>query len=147
VVGSYTGALLVGQALGTLFLGYMADRKGHKLSLEIVALASIFAFFAVWYAPTVEYYYPTFFLLGFANGGMIVSGILVVMEFAEPDRRPTFIGIASFGVGLVSMIGPLIGTAISYLGFSWLFGVSLVLNVVALIAMRFWVAEPRFSPE
>lgn len=146
VVGSYTGALLIGQALGTLSLGFLADRKGHKLSLELVAMASILAFLAVWIAPSVEYYYPTFFLLGIANGGMIVSGILVVMEFAEIDRRPTFIGIASFAVGIVSLIGPLIGTAISYLGFSWLFAVSMTLNLVALIAMRFWVTEPRFSP-
>jgi MFS family permease len=146
VVGGYTGVLLFGQAIGTLLLGFLADRKGHKLSLEIAAIVSSLAFMSVWIAPSELFYYPTFIMLGFANGGMIVSGILVVMEFAEPGRRPTFIGITNFGVGIVSLIGPLLGTAISYLGFSWLFGVSALLNIAAFIGLRFWVAEPRTAP-
>lgn len=144
-VGVYTAMLLVGQALGTLSLGLRADRKGHKQSFEIVALVSLLAFSFVWLGPSPAYYYPAFFLLGIANGGIIVSGILLNMEFADPERRPTFVGITSFGIGIAGMLAPLIGTAISAFSFSWVFALSMLINLIALFAMRYWVQEPRFA--
>lgn len=144
-VGVYTAVLLVGQALGTLSLGLLADRKGHKQSFEIVALVALLAYSFVWLGPSPAYYYPAFFLLGIVNGGMIVSGILLSMEFADPERRPTFVGITSFGVGVAGMLAPLIGTAISAFSFSWIFALSVFVNLIALFAMRFWVQEPRFA--
>ncbi len=144
-VGVYTAMLLVGQALGTLSLGFLADRKGHKQSFEIMALASLLAFSFVWLGSSPVYYYPTFFLQGIANGGIIVSGILLNLEFADPERRPTFVGITGFGVGVVGVLAPLIGTAISAVSFSWVFALSMFINLIALFAMRFWVQEPRFA--
>ena len=146
-VGVYTALLLVGQALGTLSLGLLADRQGHKLSFEIVAFVSLLAFAFAWLAPSPTYFFPAFFLLGIANGGLMVSGNLLTMEFADPERRPTFIGITAFGIGVVGVLAPLIGTAISAVSFSWIFAISAVINVFALIGMRFWVQEPRFAPE
>lgn len=144
-VGIYTAMLLVGQALGTLSLGLMADRKGHKQSFEIVAFVSLLAFSFVWLAPSPTFYFPAFFLLGIANGGLMVSGNLVTMEFADPERRPTFVGITNFGVGVVGIIAPLIGMAIITVSFSWIFALSMLINLMALFAMRYWVQEPRFA--
>jgi MFS family permease len=145
VVGVYTALLLVGQALGTLSLGFLADRKGHKQSFELVALVSLLAFSLVWIGPSAAYYYPAFLLLGIANGGFIVSGNLLTMEFADPERRPTFLGTINFGVGIAGMLAPLIGTAISAFSFSWIFALSAFLNLIALVGMHFWVQEPRFT--
>src|SRR5512138_1293148 len=39
--GGFTIALQIGLALGNLFFGFLADRKGHKLSLEICTILSI----------------------------------------------------------------------------------------------------------
>ena len=144
-VGIYTAMLLVGQALGTLALGLMADRKGHKQSFEIVAFASLLAYSFVWLGPSPAYFFPAFFLLGIANGGLIISGILVTMEFADPERRPTFIGITSFGIGVVGMLAPLIGTVLSTVSLSSIFALGMFINLIALFAMRFWVQEPRFA--
>jgi MFS family permease len=144
-VGIYTAILLVGQAIGTLSLGLMADRKGHKQSFEIVALVSLLAFSLVWLGPSPAYFYPAFFLLGIANGGLIVSGILLTMEFADPERRPTFGGITSFGIGVVGMLAPLLGTALSTVSFSLIFALGAFINLIALFGMRFWVKEPRFA--
>jgi MFS family permease len=144
-VGIYTAMMLVGQALGTLSLGLMADRKGHKQTFEIVALASLLAFSLVWLGTSPAYFYPAFFLLGIANGGLIVSGILLTMEFADPERRPTFVGITSFGIGIAGMIAPLLGTALSTVSFSLIFAIGVFINLIAFFGMRFWVKEPRFA--
>jgi MFS family permease len=145
MVGTFTTMQLLGQGTGMLLLGVLADRKGHKLSLVLCALASGLGFVFVWLAPTEQIYLATFFLLGFANGGTIVSGILVVLEFAEPERRPTYIGITSTGVGLISMIAPMFGTWLATLSYPWLFGISACVNLLAASAMHFWVEEPRYS--
>jgi len=145
MVGTYTTMLLVGQGIGTLFLGLLADQKGHKLSIELSALASGFGFLLAWVAPTQHFYLASFMLLGLASGGTIVSGMLVVMEFAEPERRPSYIGITSAGVGIIGMIAPMLGTGLATLSYPWLFGLSACLNLLAAGAMHFWVQEPRFS--
>ena len=92
-VGIYTAVFLAGQMVGNLFLGLLADRHGHKLSLEIGALVTFLAFALAWLAPSAEWIYLVFFLLGVMQGAVIVSGILVVMEFSPAEKRPTYIGI------------------------------------------------------
>jgi MFS family permease len=144
-VGVYTGSLLVGQTVGNLAVGWLADRFGHKLSLELGALASTLAFALAWLAPLSEWYYVVFFLLGISSAAIIVSGILVVMEFCEPERRPTYVGLANTAVGLVSIVAPLLGAWLAGLSYGWLFGLSAAVNLSSLAAMRWWVREPRWA--
>ena len=108
-VGIYTAVFLAGQMVGNLFLGLLADRHGHKLSLEIGALATFLAFGLAWLAPSADWYFLVFFLLGIMQGAVIVSGILVVMEFSPAEKRPTYAGLTNTSVGVVSMLGPLFG--------------------------------------
>ena len=143
IVGVFTAALLLGQTLGNLAFGFLADRFGHKLSLELSALASFLAFTLAWLAPSADWYYAVFALLGVALGGTIVSGILVSMEFSKPQRRPTYAGMANTGVGLVSVAAPLLGAWLASKGYNWLFALSAGANLMALILMRWWVKEPR----
>lgn len=143
-VGIYTGALLLGQTIGNLFFGFLADRYGHKLCLELSALAAFLAFSIAWLAPGAEWYYAVFVLLGVTLGAIIVSGILVAMEFCEPQRRPTYAGMANTGVGLVSVVAPLLGAWLATVSYDWLFALSAGVNLLALALMRWWVQEPRW---
>ena len=144
-VGTYTLAFLLGQMAGNLTVGFLADKRGHKLSLEIGALSSFLAFALAWLAPTPEFYLVVFFLLGIMTGAVLVSGILVVMEFSRPERRPTYIGMTNTSVGVVSMIAPLIGAALAVAGYNWLFAVSAILSLLSAVALHWWVREPRFK--
>ena len=144
-VGIYTGALLLGQLVGNLSLGLMADRFGHKLPLELGAVASFFAFGLAWLAPSPEWYYLVFALLGFSFGAVMVSGILVVMEFCEAERRPTYIGIANTSVGVVSIASPLLGAWLASIGYGWLFAIGAAVNLLALVMLHWTVREPRWA--
>ncbi len=143
--GGYTAAFLLGQMAGNLVLGLLADRFGHKRSLEVGALTGFLAFGLAWLAPEAGFYYLVFFLLGITEGATIVSGILVVMEFSAPDKRPTYAGMTNTTVGVISMIGPLIGALLAAAGYDWLFAASAVISLLALAAMHWWVREPRFA--
>ena len=146
-VGVYTAALLLGQTVGNLAFGLLADRFGHKLSLELGALASFAAFALAALAPAPGWYYAVFALLGITGGAIFVAGILVVLEFCEPPRRPTYVGLANTGVGLVGMVGPLLGAWLADVNYNWLFALSALINLAALVAMRWWVREPRWEEE
>jgi MFS family permease len=144
-VGLYTGMLLAGQTVSNLVLGWLADRFGHMLSLQLGALASVLAFALAWLAPSPVWFYGVFALSGMRLGAVIVSGILVVMEFSGPGRRPTYIGLANTGVGVVNMLAPLLGALLAGVGYSWLFALGAMVNLVSLVAMRAWVREPRWA--
>ncbi|HEY4690353.1 MAG TPA: MFS transporter [Anaerolineae bacterium] len=144
-VGVFTAMLLLGQTLGNLVFGFLADRFGHKLSLELGALTSTLAFVLAWLAPAPEWYYAVFVLSGVSLGAVIVSGILVIMEFSEPARRPTYVGIANTAVGLVAIIAPLIGAGLAGIDYLLLFAIAALVNLIALVLMRWWVKEPRWA--
>ncbi len=83
--------------------------------------------------------------MGITLGSIIVSGILVIMEFSEPERRPTYAGIANTGVGLVAIAAPLVGAWIAEFDYNLLFGLSAGIYLLGLVAMRWGVREPRWA--
>jgi MFS family permease len=145
MVAVFTAAMLVGQTVGNLALGWLADRFGHKLSLEFSALVSFLAFAVAWLAPTPGWYYVAFALMGVSSGAVIVSGMLVVLEFSAPERRPTYVGLANTSVGLVSTVAPLFGAWLADRSYGWLFALSAAINLLSVVAMHWWVREPRWT--
>jgi MFS family permease len=103
----------------------------------------LLAFALAWLAPGPEWFFAVFVLLGVNLGAVIVSGILVVLEFCPPEKRPTYTGLANTAVGVVSAGAPLIGAGLATASYEWLFALSMSVNVMALVVMRWWVQEPR----
>jgi MFS family permease len=145
-VGFYTVALLVGQGLGNLFSGLLADRLGHKLSLEIGVMAGITGFVLAWLSPAAGWYYAVFLLLGACTGFIIVSGILITMEFSSPEQRPTYVGIANTAAGIVGMIAPLLGGWLASASYGSLFALSALFSLGGLLLLFWTVKEPRWEP-
>ena len=146
-VGLFTLMYLIGQTIGNLTFGFLADRFGHKLSLEVSAGLAAVAYVLAWLVPSPGWYFVIFVLLGMNLGATIVSGILIVMEFAAPDKRPTYAGLTNTSVGIVSSLAPLIGTSLAGASYGLLFALGGVVNVVGLLLLRFWVQEPRLAGE
>jgi MFS family permease len=142
-VGLYTTIYLVGQTLGNLAAGFLADRFGHKLSLELGTLASVLAFAIAWLAPAPGWFFVVFVLLGFNNGAFLVSGTLVVLEFSEPRRRPTYAGMTNTVTGIANVAAPLVGAWLAAMDYSWVFSLSAAISLAATITMHWWVREPR----
>jgi len=142
--GIFTVAMLVGQALSNLIFGWLADRKGHKLILEICVLTTALSAGIAALAPTESWFLLVFFLYGISTAGFILSGILIVFEFCEPENRPTYIGINNTYNGIIAIIMPLLGgwLALSY-GYQLMFTTTFILCLIGLAMLRFWVSEPR----
>ena len=144
-VGLYTTALLIGQTVGTLAFGLLADRHGHKLSMELGALAAALAYGIAWLAPEPFWYYAVFVLLGASSGAFVVSGLMIVMEFSPAHQRPTYAGLVNTALGALGMISPLIGAWLASASYPGLFLISAVFNLIGLAALRWWVREPRWE--
>jgi MFS family permease len=143
-VGVYTTFMLVGQAVGYLVFGWLADRYGHKIVLEISILLSAFSYIVALLASTPEIFYLVFALQGIYFSAWVLSGINIVFEFCEAELRPIYIGLANTVIGVFSALAPLLGgLLVEWLNYSWLFGISMVFSLLGVIALRFWVVEPR----
>ncbi len=147
MVATFTIATLIGQTTGSLLMGFLADRYGHRLSLEISTATAVFAFGLAWLSPNPTWFIGVFFLVGFFTGSRIVSGLMVVLEFAKPEKRPTYIGVSNTLSGVGSILAPAIGAFLATVGFNWLFLASLITSLVAFLMLRFMVKEPRFEKQ
>jgi MFS family permease len=140
----FTVALQIGLALANLFLGFLSDRKGHKLNLEICMALSAFSLILAIIAPSYLWFFPIFFLRGAVNAGTFISGISIVYEFTDAENRPTYIGLANTIPGVAAAIAPLMGGwlagAISYQA---MFILAAIIGVISWVLLRFAVREPR----
>jgi MFS family permease len=145
-VGLYTVTLLAGQTIGGLVAGLIADRAGHKRSLALGALAMCLAFLILLAAPAPATYFAAFALTGFSTGVNIVSGLLVALEFAPANRRPTYVGLSNSAMGIASMAAPMLGGWLAYAGYWLAFSMSALVGLVGLLFLLFWVHDPRYTP-
>ena len=142
-VGIFTASLLLGQTGGNLAFGFLADRFGHKLSLQAGAVAGAVGYAVAWLSPGPTWYYGVFLLVGVVSSAVLISGILIVMEFSGPARRPTYIGLANSATGVIGTAAPLLGAWLASVSYDWLFAVCLALNLLTAALFRWWVRDPR----
>ena len=142
--GGFTVALQIGLSLGNLFFGFFADRKGHKLGLEICLVLSILSLLLAIFAPNPWWFFPIFFLRGAVNGGTFVSGISIVYEFADTENRATYIGLANTLPGVAGAIAPLLGGLLAgAMSYQAMFILAVMIGAAGWILLRFAVREPR----
>lgn len=144
----FTIATQVGQSIANLFFGFLSDRKGHKLNLELSALMSALSFGLAFLASAPGWFYLIFFLRGAVTSINILSGISIAMEFSAPEDRPTYIGLANTIPGIVSSIAPLVGGLLAGgFGYAPVFALSGLIGLVGFWLLRWQVQEPRLNAQ
>jgi MFS family permease len=144
-VGFYTVALLLGQTAGSLLSGWLADRFGHKQSLTAAGIAAAIAFILTGSGPAANWYYVIFVGLGISLGAIVVSGVLIALEFSSPDQRPTYAGIANTVAGLGNTVAPLLGGWLAGFSYTWLFALSAIFSLAATVMLAWFVNDPRWQ--
>ncbi len=145
-VGMLTAVLLGSQALMQLALGWLGDRRGHKLNLMISAFAAALAALLAALATGLAGLIPAFVLLGIALAADRISHLNIVLEFARPEDQPTFIGLTNTLLAPVVFLAPIIGGWAAGSGFDTLFVLMLLCGALGGLMLMAWVKEPRQLP-
>lgn len=144
VASGFMIALQIGLALANLFFGFLGDRKGHKLSLEICLLLSALALVLAIIAPSPWWFFPVFFLSGAVSAGTLISSRSIVYEFTDAENRPTYIGLANTIPGIVVAVAPLLGGWLAgAMSYRSMFVFAAIIAAVSWALLRFAVREPR----
>ena len=139
--GIYTTILLVSQTLFNLAFGYLGDRRGHKRSLAWGLWAWIAATGLAFFAPSPQWFYLVFLAWGMAIAAEMVGGLMILLEFAGPEDRPTYVGLGNTVTGIFNAVAPVLGGWIASLaGYRPLFVISALLTLSAWAVLH-WDAQ------
>jgi MFS family permease len=144
-VGVFTTALLFGEVVGGLLLGWLADRAGHRLVVMASFAASAAANAVALLVPSLDVFPLVFALAGVQIGAISVSGLSVLLEFApEVGEQPIYIGLGSTALAPASLVAPLLaGYLADAAGFPALFATALAFGAGALALLLSRVRDPR----
>jgi len=143
-VGLFTALLQTGQLAGTVVLGWLADRMGHRMALFVGLGAAVAGASLAVLAPAVGPFSLVFPLTGINMAAINISARTVLLEFAPAvAERPTYLGLGNTALAPVSFGAPLLaGLMVDAVGFSPTFAVSAGFGVAGLVLLT-RVREPR----
>ncbi|KAF5300129.1 hypothetical protein FQR65_LT09219 [Abscondita terminalis] len=132
-------ALMFGVLLGSIIIGLSADKYGRrKILLTSIILQTLFGFLTAG-VPWFGIFTITRFLLGFANGGVMVVSFVLCMEIVGGTKWRTAVGImyqVPFNLGHLSL------ALIGYLIRDWHY-ISLAVTLPSIILLSYYWIIPE----
>ena len=127
-----------GWTMGSIILGWVADKYGRKnillLSYSFMLTVPLLGAFS----PTVEVFIVSRFITGFFMGGVLVTLLVMAAEFVGPSYRP----ITCFIVIIASTVGNALLCFCAYFTQNWQI-LSIICTCPYYIALAFW----KYLPE
>jgi len=132
LAGWYTAAVFIAQIGASLFMGWLGDRHGFVAVGRWISLVTVAIGIVALLAQD-----PSWLLAAFAGQGVVMSGAMLArmtgpMDYAPPERRPSYVALSAALVGPCAALAPLIGGQIvDQFGYAWLFGLSSALALIS----------------
>lgn len=144
-VGEFTIAIVLGQFLGGIINGYIADRYGNRLALLYAASAMAGA--SVWalIAPSLLLFDGVFLLVGVNLGSELMIRYNLASEFGSTERRSTYIGVMNTLLSPLYLCNLVAGWMTETYGYVSLFIAGLVCSLIGIVLLLATVVEPRIS--
>ncbi len=143
-LGILTFAFTISGTISNLYWGYLADRKGFRLTFLLSTFlwmaSTLVLMFINSYAVTIL----VFIGIGAAVQGFNSSSQNMTLEFGDRENLPMRIAIANTAAELAGTVGPLLGGILAAtLGYQSVFIVSGAFLLIGSTVVRFYVPEPR----
>jgi MFS family permease len=143
-VAEFTAALMAARTGGFLLVGWLGDRHGNRVALQVSTAAGIAAAGMAVAAPGIGWMFPVFGLNELAVQGWGVCSMNYVLELCPPQRSGTYTAVYGAVTGPFRVVTPLLGGAIAaVVGFGPLFGAAVAGGVLALALLVLRLPEPR----
>ena len=146
VLGLVTTVWMLTSSTATLAWGALGDRYGHR----VVLIANL----ALWtaanaYIPFVDSVAELvvfFVVLGIPSGGFNQAAQNMVLEFGRVHDIPLRVAASGTAVNVVAAAGPFVGgVLVAVWSYPALFGVTVALQLLALVIVIAWTPEPRLA--
>lgn len=146
-VGLFTTITLGGQLAGSLVLGWLADRAGHRLVIAIGAVAIGGASLMALGAPSLPLFTLVFAAAGVHQAAIHVSNLNVLLEFAPVEsERPVYVGLGTTMLAPVAFLAPLAaGVMVDGWGFPSVFATAAAASLLGVALLLGRVRDPRHA--
>ncbi len=146
-IGLLSFAYLMADTVTNLLWGYLSDKTGFKSTMTISLVIWIAATLLLMASGSIWLIFVSFFGLGAAQSGYMMSSQNIVFEFGHRDDMAMRLAISNTAESIMSSLGPLAGGVIAAaLGYAVVFWLSIGFEVAALALMLWKVDEPRRRP-
>jgi SHS family sialic acid transporter-like MFS transporter len=136
----FTAALMLGAAVGGIWLGNLGDRIGRSRAMGVsILFYSVFAMLGAW-VRTQEEMLVLRFMVGLGVGGVWPNAMALVSECWSGASRPLVSGVMSAGLnaGILLLSQVVLYWTVSPESWRWLFflgGLPAVLGILVLVAL------------
>ncbi len=144
LIGFLTGLLLFTEVAANPIMGWLGDRRGHLLTLQIGIVATIASVLLAMGTQSVAWFFPTFILAGIANVAVWTVPISMTLEFSPESQRPTYIGLSNTLVAPSTFLAPILaGLLIDDISYQAAFLASGIAGIATLLVLILGVKDPR----
>ncbi len=131
-VGFFTITIVVAQIVSGAFLGWLADRKGHKFSLLLCSAATALATFIALISGSVFYFFLVFFFVGVNLGAEAITRYNFVERCASTSDRPLYVGIMNAWLAPFYFSATIGGWLIEKSGYTVIFALGLMATLTGI---------------
>jgi MFS family permease len=164
IIGLYIVGMMVARFGSNLIWGRLVDLKGNRFVLQLAALMRLaIPIIALALSPLFDweafatrvpggedalfYLFGLIFVLyGAALSGQTLANMTYVLDVAEPEQRPAYIGLTNSILGFVAFVPIIGGILVDAYGFEFVFIVTFLIAFAAVVASGM-LHEPRRGPE
>jgi MFS family permease len=109
VIGEMTGVFAGAQIVANVLMGWLVDKWGYRVVLEIGVLAGLGSALSAWFAPSYHWFYLAFILAGIANVTAWTIVLSMTLNFGNESERAGYVGLSHTLTTPSSILAPLIG--------------------------------------
>jgi len=143
IVGIMTGILMATQIAANPIMGWVGDRFGHRLSIEIGILAAAVSAGLAWLLDSATGFYFIFALAGIANVALWTTPIAMTLQFGDENDRPIYIGMANTLIAPITFLAPILGGLLAdQAGYPITFFISSIAGLVTVFVFHLAVKNP-----
>jgi MFS family permease len=129
-------------------MGWLGDRRGHLITLQIGIIATIASVLLAWGAQSVAWFFPIFVLAGVASVAAWTVPISMTLEFGSESQRPEYIGLANTLIAPSTFLAPILaGLLIDNISYQIAFLAAAVAGIATLLVLIAGVHDPRRQVE
>jgi len=149
-IGAFLASRYAGEMCFNLIWATLSDRGYNRAVLRGASVLTLIppatVFFLIFYNIPEIVFALTFFASGAAVTGFMLGGNNYLLQHADADKRPLYIGVMNGTLGLTIFSAGVGGLIVDYAGFHVLFGLVAIIALASILsASLLWIPGGRVS--